>query len=68
MREISIRMRSPGASHTGGLRNAPTPAGVPVAMTSPGSSVTNRLMYSINRSTEKIIWDVCPCCMSSPFT
>ena len=25
--------------HTGGLRKAPTPAGVPVAITSPGSSV-----------------------------
>ena len=35
----STRTRSPGSRKTGGSRNTPTPAGVPVAMTSPGSSV-----------------------------
>ena len=36
---ISIVTSSPGRSQTCGSRNAPTPAGVPVAMRSPGSSV-----------------------------
>src|SRR5712691_1151332 len=35
----SISTVSPGFIHTGGLRRAPTPPGVPVTMTSPGSSV-----------------------------
>src|SRR6266702_651196 len=35
----SISTVSPGFIHTGGLRRAPTPPGVPVKMTSPGSSV-----------------------------
>src|SRR5439155_21081126 len=39
MRSISTTTSSPSASQTGGFRNAPTPLGVPVAMTSPGSSV-----------------------------
>ena len=39
MPSISTTTSSPSASQTGGSRNAPTPAGVPVAMTSPGSSV-----------------------------
>src|SRR5262249_40021096 len=30
-------IRSPGSSHTGGVRAKPTPPGVPVAMTSPGA-------------------------------
>ncbi len=33
----SISTVSPGFIHTGGLRRAPTPPGVPVTMTSPGS-------------------------------
>ena len=36
---ISIVISSPGFSQTGGSRNAPTPAGVPVMIRSPGSSV-----------------------------
>ena len=36
---ISIVISSPGCSQTGGFRNAPTPAGVPVMIRSPGSSV-----------------------------
>lgn len=36
--EISTSTVSPGRSHSGGLRLAPTPPGVPVTMTSPGRS------------------------------
>jgi len=35
---ISTSTVSPGFIHTGGLRRAPTPPGVPVTITSPGSS------------------------------
>ena len=35
----SQRTRSPGSRKTGGSRKTPTPDGVPVAMTSPGSRV-----------------------------
>ena len=34
-------MTSPGCIHTGGVRAKPTPPGVPVAMTSPGTSRVN---------------------------
>jgi hypothetical protein len=34
----STSMTSPGFIHSGGLRLAPTPPGVPLTMTSPGSS------------------------------
>jgi len=40
----SISTVSPGFIHTGGLRRAPTPPGVPVTMTSPGSRVVNAEM------------------------
>ena len=39
MDSIETSIRSPAASHTGGLRKAPIPAGVPVVRTSPGSKV-----------------------------
>ena len=39
MRSISTDTRSPSARNRGGLRNTPTPDGVPVATMSPGSSV-----------------------------
>ncbi len=42
MRSISTVTRSPSPRNRGGSRNAPTPPGVPVAMTSPGSSVNER--------------------------
>ncbi|MGY3420517.1 hypothetical protein ACVWZW_000992 [Bradyrhizobium sp. F1.13.4] len=38
MPEISTSTVSPGRIHRGGLRLAPTPPGVPVTMTSPGTS------------------------------
>src|SRR5262249_34131600 len=36
--EISTSTASPGLSHSGGLRAMPTPGGVPVEITSPGTS------------------------------
>ena len=42
MLEISTSTVSPGFIQTGGLRPAPTPPGVPVTMTSPGSSCVER--------------------------
>jgi hypothetical protein len=41
MPEISTSSTSPAFIHTGGLRRWPTPAGVPVAMTSPGARCVN---------------------------
>ncbi len=41
----STSIRSPDCSQTGGSRKAPTPWGVPVAMTSPGSRVNAWLRY-----------------------
>ena len=39
MPSISTSHTSPGRMKRGGLRLQPTPAGVPVAITSPGTSV-----------------------------
>ena len=39
------------------MRAKPTPSGVPVAITSPGSSVIPLLSSAIRRGTEKIIFD-----------
>ena len=36
---------SPRCKSRGGLKKTPTPAGVPVAMTSPGRSVIPRVMW-----------------------
>lgn len=44
---ISMRTISPAFSHCGGFMSAPVPAGVPVANTSPGSSVNTEVRYSI---------------------
>ena len=57
MPSISQRTRSPGWRKTGGSRKTPTPAGVPVAMRSPGSRVIDRLMYSISSATPQIMSD-----------
>ena len=51
----SQRTRSPGSRKTGGSRKTPTPDGVPVAMMSPGSRVTVRLMNSISSATGQIM-------------
>src|SRR5438552_16487566 len=44
---------SPALSVTGGSRKNPTPSGVPVAITSPGSSVIPCEMYEIKYATLK---------------
>ena len=49
MPSISMRTTSPARSQRGGLKPMPTPAGVPVAMMSPGSSVMPREQVSIKR-------------------
>ena len=46
----------------------PTPAGVPVAMTSPGSSSTEDEMVSISVGMEKIRSATGAACRSSPLT
>jgi hypothetical protein len=53
--------RSPGTS-------GPTPDGVPVVMTSPGSSVQKRVTNSTSSGTAKINWFVFDDCRFSPFT
>ena len=45
-----------------------TPAGVPVATTSPGNKVMKRLMYATSCRTEHIMSPVQLFCRSSPFT
>src|SRR5437867_2893069 len=67
MRSTSTVISSPGFIQTGGLRKAPTPAGVPVVRTSPGSSVTISVRNSIRRAAEKIMSDVGEDCICSPF-
>ena len=58
MPSISHLTRSPGSRNTGGSRKTPTPAGVPVAIRSPGSSVIWREMKAMSSPTPKIIWSV----------
>ena len=53
---ISTSTVSPGFSQSGGVRFAPTPPGVPVAITSPGSSLVKVEQYLIMRGTSKINW------------
>ena len=64
--EISIRATSPGTRYLGGLKPIPTPAGVPVAMTSPGISVTPAEIVSMIVGTSKIRSRVLALCRSSP--
>src|SRR5215470_5498745 len=49
-------------------RPAPTPDGVPVAITSPGSSVTTSLAAAISSATGQTMSAVDSSCCSSPFT
>ena len=46
----------------------PTPSGVPVTMTSPGSSVMNRLRWATISATEKIMSLVVLFCRITPLT
>src|SRR5205823_12549922 len=66
MRSISTTTSSPGASQTGGFRKAPTPAGVPVAMTSPGSRVNACEQWLTISATPKYRSDVRADWRSSP--
>src|SRR6478736_2139978 len=59
---------SPARRKRGGLRPAPTPAGVPVLSTSPGKSVMNELMYAISSGTENSMVLVRLSWQDSPFT
>src|SRR5207237_10573203 len=59
---------SPFLRNTGGLRNAPTPSGVPLAITSPGSSVIPCDRYETRYATLKIIFEVFDDCMTLPLS
>jgi hypothetical protein len=48
--------------------SGPTPSGVPVSSTSPGSSVITELTYSTSDGTSHNSSDVRACCRTSPFT
>src|SRR6185295_9081618 len=63
---ISTSIRSPGLRKTGGLRANPTPAGVPVEIMSPGSSVMKRETNSIRRGMSKISCEVLESCIVWP--
>src|SRR5688572_1098061 len=65
---ISRRTTSPGSKKICGLRNTPTPAGVPVLTTSPGSRVMTRDKKLNNRGSGNTQSAVDPSCMSLPLT
>ena len=65
---ISTSTLSPGFSHSGGWRLAPTPPGVPLAMTSPGSSWVKVEQYSICRGISKFISAIVVSCTTWPLT
>lgn len=56
----------PARRKTCGSRPIPTPAGVPVTMTSPGNRVVTEDKYSINTGTGKIRSSVLLSCTRSP--
>jgi hypothetical protein len=53
---------------SGGVRAAPTPPGVPVAMMSPGSSVITALSWLTSAATVKTMFLVLECCTVTPLT
>lgn len=60
---------SPGLRYFGsGLMPSPTPAGVPVVMTSPGSSTQNYEQYQTRWRQSKIMFLVVPRWRCSPLT
>src|SRR5205085_1166470 len=67
-RSISTSTTSPGVRNHGGVRTYPTPSGVPVAITSPGSRVRVRLIRLSRSGTVKIMSLVVPSCTVSPLT
>src|SRR5439155_27185274 len=62
----SISTMSPGLRNS--PRGRPTPSGVPVAMTSPGSSVTRSLAAAINAATPTTMSEVFASCLRRPLT
>src|SRR5262249_39785336 len=68
MPSISASTTSPFLRKIGGSRPAPTPAGVPVEMTSPGSSVVNVEIIATIAATGKIICPVLASCIVLPLT
>ena len=67
-RSISMRTTSPATSQRGGSKPIPTPAGVPVEMMSPGSSVNTVDRYSTCSQHEKIMSSVDASWRRSPLT
>src|SRR5271166_3432227 len=59
---------SPALRKRCGFLPEPTPGGVPVVMTSPGSRIMNCEMYETSVLTPKIMVAVEPVCMRSPLT
>ena len=68
MLEISTSATSPAFMKTGGSRLNPTPPGVPVAITSPGSSSVKPVRYSMMVGMSKIIKSVGARCISLPLS
>src|SRR6188508_3468760 len=64
---ISTSTVSPAFIQRGGLRPAPTPPGVPVTMTSPGSSCAHAEQYSMSCGTSKQSSPTLSCCITAPF-
>jgi hypothetical protein len=62
MPEISTSITSPAFRKSAGSLLKPTPAGVPVAIMSPGSSVIDLLKKEMISATPKIISAVEDCC------
>src|SRR5919108_4810225 len=65
---IAHSTTSPALSERFGSMNSPQPHGVPVRITSPGSSVNDREQKLISSATPKIISEVFESCTTSPFT
>ena len=61
-------MTSPGCIQTGGCRANPTPPGVPVAITSPGTSRVNEEKNSTALGTSTSICEVRADCMTWPLS
>ena len=68
MPSISTSQTSPAFMKTGGLRAAPTPAGVPVTIRSPGSRLIPTLISETSVATSKIRSLVDALCITLPFS
>src|SRR5262245_14022222 len=66
MRSTSTSSTSPAFIHTGGLRLAPMPSGVPVAMMSPGASGVNIEQNEMIAGMSWISMSVPDRCISAP--